>query len=176
MSAASLDLVYDVPRLLDEYESLRAVLWRIARRAETTDPEIERWAMDALQPAADEDAATECPKCGLETPIVVDGHEVDACFGDLLGSVVNACCGHGDPRRAYVRISRLHSNGTDGFVDICGGEVCGYGEWLDRTWPERLVDARLSAAEATQFESLTDEGFSPSVALDRLLWQRRHAA
>ena len=63
-----------------------------------------------------------CPKCGLDTPILVDGKQVDACFGDLLGRVVNACCGHGDPGRAYVRIERVHSNGTDGFVNICGGE------------------------------------------------------
>jgi hypothetical protein len=66
-----------------------------------------------------------CPHCGLETPIIVDGVEVDACFKDLLGVVVNACCGHGDPSRAYVRIDRVHSNGTDGFVDICGGKVAG---------------------------------------------------
>ena len=61
-----------------------------------------------------------CPHCNLETPIIVDGHEVDACFKDLLGKVINACCGHGDPDRAYVRIERMNSNGTDGFCDIRG--------------------------------------------------------
>jgi hypothetical protein len=73
-----------------------------------------------------------CPECHLETPIVVGGVEVDACFGDMLGKVMNACCGHGDPARAYVRIKRLHGNSGSPCVDICGGEVVGFGEWTDR--------------------------------------------
>jgi hypothetical protein len=52
MTDDTIKLVYDVPRLLDEYESLRATLWRIAFRAERDDSEtlsdIEEWAMEAL--------------------------------------------------------------------------------------------------------------------------------
>ncbi len=39
-----------------------------------------------------------CTNCGChETP---EGH--DACLGTLPG-VMNACCGHGDPRGVYVQ-------------------------------------------------------------------------
>ena len=38
-----------------------------------------------------------CGHCGLAD--TVDGH--DGCLSNLLG-VVNACCGHGDHRDAYV--------------------------------------------------------------------------
>jgi hypothetical protein len=76
-----------------------------------------------------------CPKCGLETPIVVDGIEVDACFGARLTEVVNACCGHGDPNNAYVRISTSAPRDGCGFtphIDICGGEVIPYTDFLKR--------------------------------------------
>ena len=40
-----------------------------------------------------------CGHCGL--PNRPDGH--DACLGELPG-VMNACCGHGDQRDAYVQL------------------------------------------------------------------------
>lgn len=39
-----------------------------------------------------------CGHCGL--PDTPEGH--DACLG-TLPSVANACCGHGDPRQAYIQ-------------------------------------------------------------------------
>lgn len=44
-----------------------------------------------------------CPACG-ESPLVVDGVEIDACFGALLPGVANACCGHGDSKYAYIQL------------------------------------------------------------------------
>ena len=44
----------------------------------------------------------ECVKCGL-IPII-DGDEIyDGCIGKLSGNVMNACCGHGDDRAAYIQ-------------------------------------------------------------------------
>lgn len=53
----SVQLVYDVPRLLDQYEALRATLWRISYRAQRAAAsgdqaalaEIETWADETLQ-------------------------------------------------------------------------------------------------------------------------------
>lgn len=72
-----------------------------------------------------------CSHCNLETPIIIDGMEVDACFEDLLGKVMSACCGHGDSKRAYVRIKRLHGNSGSPCVDICGGEVIDYAKFTE---------------------------------------------
>lgn len=44
----------------------------------------------------------ECVKCGLMP--ITDGDEVyDGCIGKLPGDVMNACCGHGDDRAAYIQ-------------------------------------------------------------------------
>ncbi len=46
-----------------------------------------------------------CIKClKMPTP---EGH--DGCLGTLLGNVMNACCGHGDDRLAYVQ----YEDGSD---------------------------------------------------------------
>lgn len=46
-----------------------------------------------------------CGKCGeFNTP---EGH--DACLGTIPGPVINACCGHGDDRCAYIQFN----DGTD---------------------------------------------------------------
>lgn len=42
----------------------------------------------------------DCAHCGL--PTSPEGH--DGCIADLPG-VLNACCGHGDPGRAYVQFA-----------------------------------------------------------------------
>ncbi|OLF36528.1 hypothetical protein BTW00_05420 [Psychrobacter sp. C 20.9] len=43
-----------------------------------------------------------CVKCGLMP--IIDGDEVyDGCIGKLPGDVMNACCGHGDDRSAYIQ-------------------------------------------------------------------------
>ena len=39
-----------------------------------------------------------CKSCGLEYE---PGEEPDPCLGTLPG-VIEACCGHGDPRKGYV--------------------------------------------------------------------------
>lgn len=44
----------------------------------------------------------ECVKCGLMP--IIDGDEIyDGCIGKLSGDVMNACCGHGDERVAYIQ-------------------------------------------------------------------------
>lgn len=40
-----------------------------------------------------------CAKCGLGP--TAEGH--DGCLGTLPDSVMNACCGHGNDRQAYVQ-------------------------------------------------------------------------
>ena len=40
-----------------------------------------------------------CAKCGL--PPTPEGH--DGCLGTLVGNVMNACCGHGLDRQAYIQ-------------------------------------------------------------------------
>lgn len=42
-----------------------------------------------------------CAKC-LRGP-TADGH--DGCLGELPWPVMNACCGHGDDRQAYIQYS-----------------------------------------------------------------------
>ena len=43
-----------------------------------------------------------CQKCNLMPK--TEGHEVyDGCIGKLQGDVMNACCGHGDDRIAYIQ-------------------------------------------------------------------------
>lgn len=43
-----------------------------------------------------------CAHCKL-TP-TIDDHEVyDGCLGKLKGNIMNACCGHGDSRIAYIQ-------------------------------------------------------------------------
>ena len=43
-----------------------------------------------------------CVKCGLMP--IIDGDEIyDGCIGKLPGDVMNACCGHGDDRAAYIQ-------------------------------------------------------------------------
>lgn len=53
----TIELIYDVPRLLDEREALRAELWHIAFRAERAQnqsdknkalEDIEKWSMEVL--------------------------------------------------------------------------------------------------------------------------------
>jgi hypothetical protein len=39
-----------------------------------------------------------CPKCRRW---YLPGEEPDPCLGEL-GGVLGACCGHGDPKKAYV--------------------------------------------------------------------------
>lgn len=41
----------------------------------------------------------ECVKCGLGP--TTEGH--DGCLGTLPDTVMNACCGHGNDRQAYVQ-------------------------------------------------------------------------
>ena len=43
-----------------------------------------------------------CSKCGMDP--IIDGDEVyDGCLGKLQGGIMNACCGHGDKRIAYIQ-------------------------------------------------------------------------
>lgn len=48
----------------------------------------------------------ECPHCGGGAT-EVDGVEIDPCMGKLLPGVRNACCGHGDPSKAYIQWDEL---------------------------------------------------------------------
>lgn len=55
-----------------------------------------------------DDKDRDCGFCGkANTP---EGH--DGCLGELPG-VMNACCGHGDPRDAYVQLSDGRRLGGD---------------------------------------------------------------
>lgn len=58
----------------------------------------EWYYVDTGEPTATTWRDRPCGHCGL--PNRDDGH--DACLGELPG-VVNACCGHGDPRDAYLQ-------------------------------------------------------------------------
>ncbi len=58
---------------------------------------------DTLKPTADTWLARPCGKCGL--PFDENGH--DACLGRLHG-VMNACCGHGVTRDAYMQLDGGH--------------------------------------------------------------------
>lgn len=40
-----------------------------------------------------------CVKCSL--PPTPEGH--DGCLGTLKGDIMNACCGHGEERMAYIQ-------------------------------------------------------------------------
>lgn len=46
-----------------------------------------------------------CAKC--KKGPTDDGH--DGCLGTLAGDIMNACCGHGNDRQAYVQFSQLAS-------------------------------------------------------------------
>ncbi len=51
-----------------------------------------------------------CGECKLYR--TVEGH--DGCLGTLPGAVMNACCGHGAPREAYIQYwNRSRLAGTD---------------------------------------------------------------
>ena len=53
---------------------------------------------DTKEPTVGNFQNRECGRCGK--PFTEEGH--DACLGILPG-VMNACCGHGDERDAYVQ-------------------------------------------------------------------------
>ena len=46
-----------------------------------------------------------CCNCG-KAPIIEDGIDADACWGVLPG-VLNACCGHGNPDKAYIMLDQI---------------------------------------------------------------------
>lgn len=52
---------------------------------------------DTLTPVAG--PSRPCGHCGMER--TEEGH--DGCLGTLLGDVMNACCGHGEEKMAYVQ-------------------------------------------------------------------------
>lgn len=68
-------------------------------------------------------AAKVCPECG-KPPLHIHGHQIDACFGGLINGCISACCGHGGRKPAYLRL-----NTSNGYIDICGGEVISYHEY-----------------------------------------------
>ena len=59
---------------------------------------------DTGQPTVSTHTTKPCGKCGKRE--TADGH--DACLGTLR-CVMNACCGHGHDREAYV----VYENGTE---------------------------------------------------------------
>jgi hypothetical protein len=59
----------------------------------------EWFYVHTLQPTADMWEDLPCGHCGLHfTP---EGH--DGCLGTIPG-VMNACCGHGNPKHAYIQL------------------------------------------------------------------------
>jgi hypothetical protein len=54
---------------------------------------------DTGKPTLD-DPARPCGYC--DRPNTPEGH--DACLADLPG-VINACCGHGEPRKSYIQFA-----------------------------------------------------------------------
>lgn len=58
---------------------------------------------DTSQPVAD-NKDRPCGNCGKANTEL--GH--DACLGTLGGPIINACCGHGDDKSAYIQ----YTNGS----------------------------------------------------------------
>lgn len=63
-----------------------------------------------------------CGYCGLSrTPEGYDG-----CIGELKGGVMNACCGHGDDRCAYVQFSHSDYSKEPNKILIQGKKAIDY--------------------------------------------------
>lgn len=63
-----------------------------------------------------------CVHCGLDcTP---EGH--DACLGTLPHPVMNACCGHGDPTKAYVQLDHENYRSDPNAVRLDGVDAVAY--------------------------------------------------
>ena len=66
--------------------------------------------------------ANMCNHCGMNcTP---EGH--DACLGTLPHPVMNACCGHGDPAKAYIQIYHEEYQSDPNALRLDGMEAVAY--------------------------------------------------
>jgi len=70
-----------------------------------------------------------CAKCGLKpTP-----EEHDGCLGTLPGSIMNACCGHGDDRLAYIQYEDSPDvRGVDAIKEQ--ERIMGIEQYMFRAW------------------------------------------
>lgn len=64
----------------------------------------EIWRYDVDDEIVDHARPRPCPLC-FELPKIVDGIVVDACLGQPLPGVSNACCGHGIEGQGYIQLN-----------------------------------------------------------------------